>query len=237
MLNIAHIREQRLASEPYGWAAIDQLFSPEDASSLIATFPDSHFREFAGYDGEKSYRYQARSLIHMGAEAVSHGDVLSPVWQRLAEALLSPEYRQAMIQLTGLDLAEAWLEANLTDYGADAWLGPHVDLREKLVTHVLYFNPTWCPEDGGSLQILRSCEPDDIACAVAPLAGNSVVLVRSDRSWHSVARVRDARRCALNVIFHLRGSVSSMWAPRPRPGLLAWRSRLSSLRRKVAALQ
>ncbi len=231
-----------MATEPYAWAAIDQSFEPGDAAALAATFPSDHFKNVAGYDGEKGYEYRARSLIHMNADAPSHLSSLSPEWRRLAADLLSPAYRQAMMRLTGLDLSAALLEANVTEYGPDAWLGPHVDLREKLVTHVLYFNQEWNREDGGCLSILRSSAPTDVAHEVVPVVGNSVVLVRSDRSWHTVARVRGANnRRAVNVIFHLPGSISTMWPPeqmqspagrRTHPG--DWRARLVAIKRKVA---
>jgi hypothetical protein len=59
------------------------------------------------------------------------------------------------------------------------------------------------------------------------LVGNSSLLVRSDSSWHSVSPVAaDSARArrSLNIIFHLPGSVSTMWPPgkrhalRPVPG-------------------
>ena len=45
--------------------------------------------------------------------------------------------------------------------GKAAWLGPHVDLPDKIVTHVLYFNSEWNPEEGGCLAILGSKDIQD----------------------------------------------------------------------------
>jgi hypothetical protein len=232
-----------MAAEPYPWAAVGQLFEPADGAALAASFPTDHFRKFAGYDGEKGYEYRARSFIPMGSDVPSHQDALSLQWQRLAADLLSPAYRQALMQLTGLDLRAALMEANITEYGAGAWLGPHVDLREKLVTHVLYFNQQWNPDDGGCLRILRSPDPADVAREMVPVINNSVVLVRSDRSWHAVSRVCGAQRRAVNVIFHLPGSISTMWPAqrmRQRRWLRLyprdWRVTLGKLKRAVAKL-
>jgi len=240
MLDTPAISQHTMATEPYSWAAIGRLFAPEDAAALATSFPVDHFKDVAGYDGEKGYEYRARSLIHIGADVPSHADDLSPQWRLLAADLLMPSYRRAMMHLTGLDLSAALLEANITEYGADAWLGPHVDLRAKLLTHVLYFNQEWNREDGGCLSILRSANPADVACEVEPIVGNSVVLVRSDRSWHAVSRVRGANRRAVNVIFHLPGSISSMWPPdhlqRPYRYPARWGARLGAIRRKVAKL-
>ena len=61
-----------------------------------------------------------------------------------------------MTRLTGCDLATVPMEVNVFHYGPGAWLGPHVDLEDKIVTHVLYFNTEWNAADGGCLSILRS---------------------------------------------------------------------------------
>src|SRR5204863_9356245 len=109
---------------------------------------------------------------------------------------------------------QAQMEVNAVHYGPGARLGPHLDLREKIATQVLYFNETWNAEDGGCINILRSSNAGDVAAEITPIIGHSVVLVRSDRSWHTVTRVVDGchrSRRSLNVIFHLPGSVSTMW--------------------------
>jgi hypothetical protein len=216
VLNIERLARQVLETRPYRWASVDQLFAPADAAALAGSFPRDHFKTVAGYDGEKGYEYAARSLIHLGAGAPSHADALSVSWRQLAEDLLSPAYRQAVERLTGVDLAQAPMEVNVVHYGPGAWLGPHVDLREKIVTHILYFNSAWSMDDGGCLHILQSSDASDVVARVAPIVGNSAVVVRSDHSWHTVSPV--ARGCrisrrSMNVIFHLPRAISTMWPP------------------------
>lgn len=227
ILDIARLDCHRMETAPYRWALIDGLFSSGDGAALAASFPRDKYRRVAGNDGEKSYQYHARSLVHMGATAVSHPEGLGPAWRALTADLLSDAYRAAVSRTTGLDLSEALMEVNIISYGPGSWLGPHVDLKEKLATHILYFNEMWDPRDGGCLNILRSRDPADLAAEIPPLIGNSSLLVRSDSSWHSVSPVTaDSARArrSLNVIFHLPGSVSTMWPPgkryalRPVPG-------------------
>ncbi len=86
----------------------------------------------------------------MGATTPSYAELLSPVWQKLAKDLLSPDYRQVMSRFTGVELAALPMEANLFHYGQSAWLGPHVDLEDKVVTHVLYFNEAWTRATAGA---------------------------------------------------------------------------------------
>jgi len=222
ILDLQRIAQFPMRSEPYRWAAIDRLFRPDHAASLAASFPRDKFKDVAGYDGEKGYRYMARSLIHMGAAAPSHPEGLHPLWLALAEDLLSDEYRAAVSAASGLELASAPMEVNVIHYGAGSWLGPHVDLKEKILTHILYFNDDWNPRDGGCLNILRAKDPEQMAAEIRPLVGNSALLVRSDHSWHSVSPVAQGcttSRRSLNVIFHLPGSVSTMWPPRAKARL------------------
>jgi Polysaccharide pyruvyl transferase/2OG-Fe(II) oxygenase superfamily len=210
------IDKQKLETDPFEWAFVNGLFSPIDAKSLADTFPHDNFKTVKGYDGEKGYEYEARALIHMHAHEIHAADGLSDSWRRLAEDLLSPAYRAAMTRLTRRDLMSVPMEAYVCHYGPGAWLGPHLDLKDKILTHVFYFNGTWNNADGGCLDVLRSADMSDVVSEIAPTVGNSSVLIRSDRSWHSVSRVaegcRHSRR-SMNVIFFHPGSVSTMWPP------------------------
>ena len=214
MINFERFSPELLSSQPYRWAFVDQLFSATDAKDLVKTFPRDHFKTVKGYDGEKGYEYEARSLVMMGATVPSRPEYLSPSWRQLAEDLLSEDYRQAMSRLTGMDLGKLPVEINVFHYGRSAWLGPHVDLQDKLVTHVLYFNDLWNETDGGCLTVLRSGDMNDKERVILPLIGNSVVLVRSDNSWHAVSRVRDecrVSRRSMAITFYRPGSPSTMW--------------------------
>lgn len=210
------LTQHALKTDPYRWAMIDGLYSPEDAEALAKTYPLDHFKLLSNRGGEKDYEYEARSLVGMGAQVPSYPEELSPAWRALAEDLVSPAYRNAMSLLTGCDLTDSPLEVNVFHYGPGCSLGPHPDLSDKIVTHVLYFNQSWNRGDGGCLSILRSADAADVAAEVPPLVGNSAVIVRSDNSWHAVAPVvRDSpvSRRSVTVTFYRPGSQSSMWPP------------------------
>jgi Rps23 Pro-64 3,4-dihydroxylase Tpa1-like proline 4-hydroxylase len=242
MLNLEKINTTVLQTEPYKWGFINELFTSQDASDLAATYPCDKFKRVTGHDGEKGYEYFSRSLIHMGASQPSHEEGLSPAWARLAHQLLSPAYREAMSRLTGLDLSAAPLEVNVIHYGPNCWLGPHVDLKEKILTQVLYFNETWRRDHGGYLNILNSSEATAVAGEILPLVGNSAVLVRSRDSWHSVARVAEgctSSRRSVNVIFHSPGAVSTMWPAGENPKLSPYKmgAEASTLTRLLGKLK
>jgi SM-20-related protein len=216
MIDVERIRRHRMGTHPYRWAAIEDLYQSDDARRLAATYPRDHFKLVAAHGGEKDYEYEARSLIGMGATTVTHADELSAAWRALALDLLSPSYRSAMTTLTGCDLSDAPMEVNVFHYAPGGSLGPHCDLPEKLVTHVLYFNRSWNPADGGCLSILGSSDPSDLVAEVPPLVGHSAVIVRSENSWHAVSKVLGGSpqsRRSVTVTFYRPGSVSSMWPP------------------------
>jgi SM-20-related protein len=216
MIDLTQINRRTLETEPYTWAAVDNLFSPKEAEALATSYPRDNFKTLSGYGGEKNYEYEARQLIAMGSNAASHPEGLSKSWLELASDLVSPAYRTAMSLLTKRDLTTAPMEVNVFHYGPGASLGAHTDLPEKLVTHVLYFNQSWKRENGGCLSILNSKDELDMAAQILPIVGNSVVLVRSDKSWHAVSRVvnesLESRR-SMTVTFYSAGSTSSMWPP------------------------
>jgi len=49
---------------------------------------------------------------------------------------------------------------------------------------------TWKQEWSGALRILCSSDIDDCAREVLPRAGVSVIMVRTDLSWHAVSAVQ-----------------------------------------------
>jgi SM-20-related protein len=119
-----------------------------------------------------------------------------------------------MTKLTGRDLTPVPTEVNVFHYTPGSWLGPHLDIKDKIATHVFYFNQAWNRTDGGCLTLLRSSAMADVVTVIAPIIGNSSVLVRSDKSWHAVSRV--VERClrsrrSTTVTFYHPGSLSTMW--------------------------
>lgn len=202
-----------LRQEPFPHAVVDGLFDPAHARALSATYPADHYRIVSG-GAEKLYRYDARPFVAFGRDEVAFEDDLAPEWKVLGRELASPAYREALGRLASIDLTDAPFEANLFHYGPRRLLEPHRDLADKIVTHVLYFNDAWDPADGGCLRILRSSNIDDYVTEVPPLIGSSVVLVRSEQSWHGVPAVRPGvtrSRRSMTATFYRPGSSSTLF--------------------------
>ena len=214
LLDFRQLLAATLCENPWEFVEVRDLFPPAVLRSLAEHCPTDHFRRVVGYGGEKDYSYDSREVVPFGKNAVSHASLLHPLWRALAADLLSPQYRSAMSLLSGLDLTGAALEVNLLNYQAGDLLGPHVDLPEKLVTHDIFVTADWPQSDGGCLRILRSPDQNDVHAELLPEVGNSVVLKRSDHSWHSATRVSDTAvrsRRVLTATFYQPGSISHMW--------------------------
>ncbi len=222
MINFETIANGNLNRQPFPWVEINNLFYIRDGSALASSYPTDHFKTVNGGDGEKKYSYQVRSLLPMGQSRISFPEKLSPEWLALAQDILSPAYREAVSLRTGYDLRQVPLECNVYHYDPGAHLGPHIDLPDKLVVHVLYFNESWDLKHGGFLAILNSADPVDVDTRVLPTIGNSALFVRCDHSWHEVKPVnescRESRR-SMVITFYKPNSPSTMWPPGETPSL------------------
>lgn len=199
------IRATRMRHDPFAWAPVPGVVDKNAAGGLVDTFPEDGFLESARAASDKSYQLASRQVLPRGFDV--DDDPLPEPWPQLIEALRSDEYRRGMEELSGLSLADKRLELSLWRFGPGCWLSPHRDKPAKILTHVLYFNVDWERSWGGCLQILRSENASDVAAEVVPVPGESVVVVRSESSWHAVSRVRTeiagARvRRSLTAIFY-----------------------------------
>ncbi|MFI6284811.1 2OG-Fe(II) oxygenase [Streptomyces sp. NPDC051018] len=202
--------------DPFRWYHVIDTFRPGDVAALRETFPGDGFRMVTRTGMDKSYAMHHRLLHPLGADGDGDGDdgaaPLPGPWRDFVAEVTAPGYREAVAALTGLPLEDAHVEVNLWRYGRSCWLDPHVDKPEKLVTHVLYFNESWPEDRGGDLLLLGSSSVDDVVRRVVPAANTGVLLVRGDKSWHAVDRVRDCdpglERLSAQVVFHQGGLTS-----------------------------
>ncbi|MGH7172948.1 MAG: 2OG-Fe(II) oxygenase, partial [Gemmataceae bacterium] len=60
----------------------------------------------------------------------------------------------------------------------------HTDAVTKIITVLIYMNPTW-EQGGGCLRLLRSPRDiDDVIVEIPPVEGTLLAFRRSDNSWH-----------------------------------------------------
>jgi hypothetical protein len=188
------IARTTLACEPFAWGTVtDSVAGPELRQQLADEFPTEGFvlTERAGGTGAgKGYRTWNLSLVQDGEPQEGMGR-LTPLWREAVTSLLHDDYRAAVAAATGRDLETCTLEVRAVRYGPGSWIDPHTDRADKLVTQTWYFNGGWQPQWSGALRILRSPSADDVAAEVLPGLAESVLLVPSAHSWHTVMPVAD----------------------------------------------
>lgn len=185
---VASLRRAKWKTEPFVWAVVDSFAPPAVATRLAQTFPTDGFASSERSNGapghSKSYRLESRILDVN--DDVNHG----PDWHGFLAALRSGDYREAMSDAVGMNLRGLKLELSLWRYPPGGWLGPHTDKPDKVVTQVFNLNPGWRREWGGCLCILASDQEEDIIAELPPVLNSSVVLRRSQNSWHMVTRTQ-----------------------------------------------
>jgi len=207
MLNTQSLIDAELADEPFRWTHIPESFvSAQAADELRRDFPVEGFgrkqRRLAESSVSGGHYLNGRGLITRETGEIFRPDTLAPAWIALAQDLLSDDYREAMSKLTGIDLTDTLLEAIVFRQPEGGYLDPHPDNPAKPVSQVFYFNDSWSADYGGCLRILGSNDIDDVAAELMPDAGTSVVLVRSDDSWHGYLPVQgDHTRLSLQIFF------------------------------------
>ncbi|MEW2452152.1 2OG-Fe(II) oxygenase [Streptomyces parvulus] len=195
LIDLQSLRNARLQQDPYRYAVVQRSFrDDETAYALKDGFAADGFRRSERQSGDgngKQYVVHNRTLVSAGQRNHEAALALPDVWHRLVNEITADSYRDTLAELTGADLTGCVVEARLMRYTSGCWIEPHTDRPDKAVTHLFYFNATWRSEWQGELHVLRGPDMNDIAQRVPPLLGTSVVLVRSDDSWHGVPPVSD----------------------------------------------
>jgi Rps23 Pro-64 3,4-dihydroxylase Tpa1-like proline 4-hydroxylase len=183
---------------PFTWAVVDRFLDKALAQQLALDFPTDGFRTA----GTQAKLFRVRSLV-VNSQIASTASDLPESWMTLAEIIAAPGYARWLGQVVGRDLNGLRLDASLCRYPPGCSLQPHTDRDIRVTTHIIYFNEEWRAEWGGMLCILRSANIDDVVDAIPPQLHTSVVMLRSDYSWHAVTPVAEGvQRERLSLLVH-----------------------------------
>lgn len=107
-----------------------------------------------------------------------------PNFQAMVDALQSDDFRTAFERKFNLDLSGRPCTITVRGRCGTRDGNIHTDSASKIITVLLYLNPTW-DNSGGRLRLLRSgTDLEDYAVEVPPAEGALLAFLRSDRSWH-----------------------------------------------------
>ena len=179
MLDLDRLRAAPLCRDPFDFVVVDDFIRRDELRLAVADFPEIRVHGSFPVD-----------LLQSG-----------PSFARLVTALTGPALRLAIEEKFEIDLKgrPTILTVRGKSDGKDGRI--HTDSETKIITLLLYLNPTWdCAE--GRLRLLRSADDiENYAREVAPVAGTMLAFRRSDRSFHGhLPHVGERRVLQLNWV-------------------------------------
>lgn len=113
---------------------------------------------------------------------------------QLVEDLNSPQMREAFEEKFQISLVGRPTMTTVRGYCSPKDGRIHTDSATKIITVLLYMNPTW-EESGGRLRLLRSGDNmEDVVEEVPPVEGTLLAFRRADNSWHGHKSFNGPRR-------------------------------------------
>ncbi len=198
---------------PFPFHGFDQLLTEEAFDALYKTFPSVNFFEkhmgVNRYNGQRSHdryylAYESTVYTQISREDASRGTIghkeLPPVWQDFIEEIRSNnDYKTMIYESLGTDKLVPRFAWHMGYTSTD--VSPHIDAREKVGTHIFYFNrkPDWDVSWGGEILVLGGCkksaenpEISDFSEVIpVPIVDNSSFLFANrGEAWHSVAPLK-----------------------------------------------
>lgn len=193
-----------LNTEPYQWVYYESLIIQPSLQQLIENFPTEGYEHRHSLRDDKSYRMLHRTIFDNRKSQEIYTEGMSEIWVQFISSLISPEYIGRLSNHLNHDLRPYGIELNFWQYENGGWLSPHTDKVEKVVSQLFYFNESWDRNWGGSFRVLNSNDINDCHTEIFPGQGNSIILIRSDNSWHAVTEQSspdEISRRVLQLIF------------------------------------
>lgn len=161
-LDLAAFRAIPLTREPFPFVIVPQFVKPAARSAVNADYPN--------IDSPGSFPLSE----------LTYG----PGFQMLLDALSSPEFREACEEKFGIDLSGRASMITVRGRCGTRDGNIHTDAVTKIITVLIYMNPTW-EQVGGCLRLLRSAHDlEDYIIEIPPTEGTLLAFRRTDNSWH-----------------------------------------------------
>lgn len=180
------LHERFAKSSPFPHLVLDHFLDlpPE---MVARQFPDPGWSRWSKF--EDAYQHQKRTCNDIAA--------LPPLFQDMVHELSGPSFLQFLEKITGLSglMPDPYLTGGgLHSSGPGGILAPHADFHAygklnlyRRINVLVYFNPEWRAEYGGSLELFRKGE-DKPSAAIVPEFGRMVMFLTDDRSIHGFTR-------------------------------------------------
>lgn len=193
ILDIEALAASAVHTEPWRWAYSENILPECDA--LTEKFPVAGMGPHAQRwvieeDGRRRNAALAaadteRDLLRLGERTAHDPAGLDERWLALARDLLSSEYRDVISDLTHVDLRPLGVRAYFHLFDETYSCRPHIDEERERVVHLIYLDAGSSNGEESHYKIYNSGDRTDIHTALPPKANQSIIQVRTDRSWHA----------------------------------------------------
>jgi hypothetical protein len=161
-LDFAAFRATPLTREPFPFLVIPEFIKPKARAVINADYP---------------------RIDSPGSFPVA-GLTYGPGFQSLLDELRGPAFRAACEEKFGIDLSGRSTLITVRGRCGTRDGNIHTDAVSKIITVLLYMNPSW-EQAGGRLRLLRSPHDiEDVLVEVPPIEGTLVAFRRTDNSYH-----------------------------------------------------
>ena len=188
--NAEELRHRFSSASPFPHLVLDEFLEPDLLGRL--------YDEFPSFDEQRA----ANELGHIRGKAVQEQiSAISPAYRELHRVIQTPEFLQAISEITGIDdllfdpeYFGGGTHENLTGQG----LHYHVDFNyhpirkwHRRLNLIIFLNHDWQREWGGSLQLHRNAWLDEgnADVEVLPEYGRAIIFETSEGSWHGFERI------------------------------------------------
>lgn len=161
-LDLAAFRATPLTQKPFPFVIVPQFVKPAARAVINADYP----------------------IIDSPGSFPISGLTYGPGFQILLDDLGSPEFREVCEEKFGIDLRGRPSMITVRGRCGTRDGNIHTDAASKIITVLIYMNPTW-EQAGGCLRLLRSAHDlDDYLVEIPPIEGTLLAFRRSENSWH-----------------------------------------------------
>lgn len=172
VLNADPLRKAALVSEPFPHLIIDNIIRPEVLSQVVESFP----------------RIDKRGSFPL------HAVSCSGQFTTLMQEIQSDELRDLIGERLGMDLRNKPPMVTVRGRTSEKDGEIHTDSSSKLVTVLLYLNPSWASPVGRLRLLYNDRDLAPYAAEISPEAGRCLIFKVTPNCWHGHEPFEGERR-------------------------------------------
>ena len=205
MINILSLKHTFYQRDNNCCRIMTNLIDNPYLDQLIQVYPKEGVTHCLRNEGSKKhYSFWIQDIILRNRINNTAKKNVANIWFNFAEFILSKDYIDCLSESTKVNLKEMEINISFYKFEKGDWVSPHIDNSDKILTQIFYFNDFWSRDWGGYFNLLGSKHVHDVHFSVPPLVTFSVLIFRTDCSWHMVTPVTDiskASRLSVQIEF------------------------------------